>query len=389
MLDIRTMYFLLMLSSFVAGICVLNLNVPAGDRRRSAVEWAVGSFAVALGLLLVGLRDMIPLWVSAVLGNNLLFCGFLFFYRAVCRLLEVPQRNQPLVLAAVVYFLLFHLSVTLGMPVRYRIAMVSVMLALVAISMIRVSRQPHPSRQHTQSALLLMQGFYGIVLVTAVGRGIHSAFFTSGATLIFEPTLVQIVSFLGYYFALIGAGIAFLLLQSAMAYHDLALVANNDMLTGVRNRRNFMDMAERDLALAQRMWRPLTVMMLDLDHFKRINDEFGHLTGDEALRRFGEILRGTVRSVDLVGRYGGEEFCIVLSDTTPEVARHTAERIRSEFAAVEILLNNRRVPLSVSIGIAGTLASGEARSMQQLINAADIALYDAKHAGRNCIRQAA
>lgn len=389
MLDIRTMYFLLVLSSFVAGICVLNLSVPAGERRRSAVEWGTGSFLVATGLLLIGLRDMIPLWISAVLGNNLLCWGFLLFYLAVCRLLGVRQRTGPIIAAALLYFLLFHFSVTLGMPVRYRIGMVSVMLALIAISMIRVARQPQPSIQHTQGALLLFQGFYGIVLVTAVGRGIHSTFFTSGATLIFEPTPVQIVSFLGYYFALIGAGIAFLLLQNAIAYHDLALIANNDMLTGVRNRRNFMDMAERDLALAQRMWRPLTVMMLDLDHFKRINDEFGHLTGDEALRRFGEILRATVRSVDLVGRYGGEEFCIVLSDTTPEVARHTAERIRSEFAAVEIRLNNRRVPLSVSIGIAGTQPSGDARSMQQLINAADIALYEAKNAGRNCIRQAA
>lgn len=389
MLDIRTMYFLLVLSSFVAGICVFNLNVPAGVRRRSALQWATGSFMVALGLLLVGLRDLIPLWISAVLGNNLLFWGFLLFYVAVCRLLEKPPRLRPLLAMALLYFVVFHFLVTLDVPVRYRIGVVSAMLSVIAVLMVRIARTPHSSSPHTKSALLLLQGFYGIVLVTALGRGIHSVFFTSGATLIFESTPVQVVSFLGYYFALIGAGIAFLLLQNGIAYHDLALIANNDMLTGVRNRRNFMDMAERDLALAQRMWRPLTVMMLDLDHFKRINDEFGHLTGDEALRHFGEILRSSVRSVDLVGRYGGEEFCIVLSDTTPEVARHTAERIRAEFSNIEMLHNGRRVPLSVSIGIAGTVATGEARTMQQLINAADMALYEAKGAGRNCIRHAA
>lgn len=388
MLDIRTMYFLLMLSSLVAALCVFGLTVPAGERRRSAVMWGTGSLLVASGLLLVGLRDHIPLWISAVLGNSLLLWGFLLFYQSFRLLIQHPVPVRRLLLIGLAYFICFHFLVTQEIAVRHRIAFVSVALAILAIAMIRAARLPHGAGPHTASARFLMQGFYAIVLVTAVGRGVHSAFFTSGATLIFEPTPVQVVSFLGYYFALIGAGIAYLLVQNAMAYHDLAVIANNDMLTGVRNRHNLMMMGERDLALAQRMWRPLSVMMLDLDHFKRINDEHGHLTGDEVLRRFGEILRRAVRDVDLVGRYGGEEFCIIMSDTTPEAARHTAERIRNEFANTEILHNGRRIPLSVSIGITG-MNVGDSPDLQQLLRQADAALYEAKAAGRNCIRQLA
>lgn len=384
MLDIRTMYFLLTLSSVVAGICVFAMSLPDPERRRSAIYWATGNFMVATGLLLVGLRDIIPLWPSAVLGNSVLFLGFFLLYLSFRLLMKTPPLKRFYFLAALAYPVIFHFLVSFEVAVRHRIAIVSLMLIALSIGMIRVARSSQ--NPHTRNARLLIQFFYGIVLANALIRGLHSGFFSNGAALIFEPTAIQIVSFISYYFALIGAGIAYLLMQSGLAYNDLSVIASKDMLTGVRNRRNFMEMADRDWALAQRMWRPLSVMMLDLDNFKKINDEFGHLVGDEALRRFGAVLNNTVRNVDLAGRYGGEEFCIVLTDTSPDVAGHSAERIRRDFEAVEIMIEGRRVPLSVSIGIAG-MTAGDSRSMQQLLSAADNALYAAKAAGRNCIRQ--
>lgn len=383
MFDIRTMYFLLVMSSILAGLCVFVMNIPNEERRRSAMRWGTGNFMVSAGLLLIGLRDVIPLWPSAVLANTLLFCGFTLMYLAFCMLMQKPQAERRFVLAGIAYLLLFHCMVMLDIAVRHRILVASLMLIGLSVSMIHVARSS--DNPHTHSARLLMQAFYAIVLLNAFSRGLHSEFFTSSTMSIFEPTAVQILSFISYYFALIGAGIAYLLMQSGLAYNDLAIIANNDMLTGVRNRRNFMEMAERDWALAQRMWRPLSVMMLDLDNFKKINDVFGHQAGDEALRCFGAILGNAVRNVDLAGRYGGEEFCIVLTDTSPDVALHSAERIRHAVEAMEILIDGRRLPLSVSIGISG-MAAGDTRSMPQLLRAADNALYAAKHAGRNCVR---
>jgi len=384
MLDIRTMYFLLMMSSILAGFCVFAMNMPNVERRGSAIRWGIGNFMVAAGLLLVGLRGIIPLWPSAVLGNSLLCGGFVLLYLSFCMLMQKPEKERRYLVLVIAYTVFFQLLVAFDVAARHRIALFSVMLIAVSIGIINAARTSQ--NPHTKNARLLMQGFYFIVLTNALSRGLYAEFFTDNTTSIFEPTAVQILSFISYYFALIGAGIAYLLMQSGLAYNDLAIIASNDMLTGVRNRRSFMEMAERDWALAQRMWRPLSVMMLDLDNFKKINDAFGHEVGDEALRRFGAVLNSAVRNVDLAGRYGGEEFCIVLTDTSPDVARHNAERIRREFAAMDIFVGDRRVPLSVSIGIAG-MAAGDTRSMQQLLNAADSALYAAKNAGRNCIRQ--
>ncbi len=384
MLDIRTLYFLLTLSTMVAGISVLLMHIPEAARRKSAITWGMGNFLVAIGLFLAGLRDYIPLWPSAVLANILLMTGLVLLYLAYTALLLKPPRLRPFVLGAIAYAFFFHWLVEYsGATVAQRIGVVSIEVAVMSAFMIRSAYLGQDS--YTRSAARLMQAFYGIAFVTGILRGAHSAFFEHGAQEVFEATTVQVISFLGYFFALIGAGIAYVLTLGALTYRDLAIIANNDMLTGVRNRRNFLEMAERDLALAQRMWRPITVLMLDLDHFKRINDNYGHQAGDEVLRHFGDILRRCVREVDLVGRYGGEEFCIVLTDTAPETAQNTAERIRSELAAEEIIFNGQRIPVSVSIGIAG-MHAGDSRNIQQLLSAADLALYAAKGAGRNCIR---
>lgn len=382
MLDIRTMFFMLVLSSIIAGIGALGLNVES-ERRSSAQSWGLGSFAISLGIALLGLRNIIPLWFSAALGNSLMFCGFMLVYVSLRQLLKKPLALRRYILIALAYSVTFHFLIILNVLVRYRIAFGAIAFSLLTIAMIRTARDSQCP--HTKGASALLQFFYCIVLMTWIFFGMYSLFFSDETMTILERDTAHVISLSGYYIGIIGAGMAYLLMQSGLAYNDLAIITNNDLLTGVRNRRNFMEMAERDWALAQRMWRPLSVMVLDLDNFKKINDDFGHQVGDEALRRFGAVLNTTVRNVDLVGRYGGEEFCIVMTDTSPDIARHSAERIRRDFEAVEFLVEGRRVPLSVSIGISG-MAAGDTRSMQKLLHAADNALYAAKHAGRNCIR---
>lgn len=385
MLDIRTLFFLLVLATLMAGMAVLFMQVPEPARRRNATMWAVANFVIAAGLLLVGLRSHIPLWPSVVLGNALVLTGFSLLYSAYTALMLRPQRLYLPVLVLIGSGLLLHVMVThhIGQGAE-RIAAVSLVTAVLALLMLRTAYIGQDF--YTQAPARMMQMFYGITLLASLARAVDSLFFPGGAQQLFAATPVQILSFLGYFFALAGAGIAYVLTLAALAYRDLAVIANNDMLTGVRNRHNFMLMAERDLALAQRMWRPLAVMMLDLDHFKQINDRHGHLAGDEVLRRFGDVLRASLRNVDLVGRYGGEEFCIVMNDSTPEAARHTAERIRQEFSTLKIIYDGKPLAVSVSIGIAG-MSPGEHVDMQELLRRADSALYQAKAGGRNRVHQ--
>lgn len=379
-LDLRTMYFLLMLSSLMAGLCVLLLDVAPGPRRQSARQWGIGSLLAALGLALVGLRDVIPLYVSAMVGNVSMMWGFLLLFMAYRQLLQRPCNTRVMLGVALAYALLFHGLVMAEVAVRYRIGVVSAALVLLGLVVLKASRLPHEAAPYTRNARLLMQVFYGMVIGTSVLRGVHSVFFEHGATLIFESTTIQLLHFMGSFFALIGASIAYLLTQNALTYADLAMIASSDPLTGVRNRRNFLDMAERDWAISQRLWRPLAVMMLDPDHLPRITREFGQATRDDVLHHFGDVLRRNVRNVDLVGRHGSTGFCIVLADTSPESARHSAERIRQEFRQLELRAHDKPLPLDVSIGIAGN-AAGDTRTMPQILAAAEQAVQAARTTG--------
>jgi diguanylate cyclase (GGDEF)-like protein len=128
----------------------------------------------------------------------------------------------------------------------------------------------------------------------------------------------------------------------------------------------------------------LSLLMIDLDHFKRINDEHGHPTGDALLREFGRLLRDMLRAVDSVGRYGGEEFVVILPHTSADEARQTAERIRKRVEAHEFTAAGKPLRITVSAGVA-SYPSSAVDSPESLIREADKALYRAKQGGRNRI----
>jgi len=170
--------------------------------------------------------------------------------------------------------------------------------------------------------------------------------------------------------------------QSALALANAWLVerlqhlASRDGLTGVANRRTLEDALATELARSRRTGRPFTLVMLDIDHFKRLNDTHGHQVGDAALRAVAEALVDSVRGCDLVGRYGGEEFAVLLPEMDPDDAVAVAERLRTRIGA---LLDP--VPMTASLGVAGHPT--HARDADALIKAADDALYAAKRGGRN------
>jgi diguanylate cyclase (GGDEF)-like protein len=164
------------------------------------------------------------------------------------------------------------------------------------------------------------------------------------------------------------------------AQESLKFQATHDALTRVWNRGAVFGLMEAELDRARRNGHLLAVLMVDLDHFKKINDDHGHLTGDEVLRQVAASLIGAVRSYDIVGRYGGEEFLIAGSHNCVEDAVHLAERLRQRIAAVQI--PQLAFPVTASIGIA-VLRPDINTTIASLIQMADIALYDAKHNGRN------
>jgi diguanylate cyclase (GGDEF)-like protein len=164
----------------------------------------------------------------------------------------------------------------------------------------------------------------------------------------------------------------------------LSEVSTRDSLTGLYNRWFVLEKIDSELNRALRHGSPMSLLMLDLDHFKRINDTFGHTAGDQVLQGIGRLLRESCRVYDVPGRYGGEEFCIVLPETKSGNTTVVAERIRQKLAASELPCGDGSIAVTASIGIAGTDSSDAAvLSPAELIERADRALYAAKNRGRN------
>jgi diguanylate cyclase (GGDEF)-like protein/PAS domain S-box-containing protein len=177
----------------------------------------------------------------------------------------------------------------------------------------------------------------------------------------------------------IGMGVD--ITQRKLLEDELRRLATTDALTGIATRGHFLGSAELEIERTHRYQRPLSVMMLDIDHFKSINDSHGHAAGDMTIRKVVGVLRQLLRVEDLVGRLGGEEFGVLLPETDSERALIVAERIREQIAALHIVNGESRIAVSVSIGL--TEYQHSDTGIDALLLRADRALYEAKHGGRN------
>ncbi len=160
-------------------------------------------------------------------------------------------------------------------------------------------------------------------------------------------------------------------------------LARTDPLTGINNRRRLFEMAEHEFEVAERYQQPLAVMMYDLDHFKKVNDTFDHSVGDLILQRVTQIVRDELRSADVIGRYGGEEFIVILPMTNARQAFPLAERIRINVEALGIETPKGVASVTLSIGIVELHTAASSETVEDVFRRADEAMYAAKQAGRN------
>jgi diguanylate cyclase (GGDEF)-like protein/PAS domain S-box-containing protein len=173
-------------------------------------------------------------------------------------------------------------------------------------------------------------------------------------------------------------------IQNAIQYKNVETLATTDPLTEQLNRRAFMDLGQRELERHRRMSQPISALIIDLDDFKRVNDTHGHLVGDQALRGFVDRCCERIRKIDLFGRYGGDEFTVLLPRTDQDAAVEIAERIRLAICETPLETDAGRVDLTVSIGV--SVSAAEHHDLRTLLGRADAALYQAKQSGRNSVR---
>jgi two-component system cell cycle response regulator len=217
-----------------------------------------------------------------------------------------------------------------------------------------------------------------VILLTSQGeqQEIIEGFESGADDYITKPFEVQELK------ARLRTGVRILELQEQLisAREQLRAEAMHDSLTGLLNRAAFFTSLDKEISRARRDYAPIALFMADIDHFKEINDRYGHPAGDIVLRETARRLRSSLRSFDVIGRYGGEEFIVAAPECSTAEARVLAERFRATVCAAPVDVGNGSIRVTLSIGVAGTSDMNEA---PRLLRAADEALYRAKHAGRN------
>lgn len=194
----------------------------------------------------------------------------------------------------------------------------------------------------------------------------------SGAILLFWAVSISIMIYLQH--------------QREIARRELAQHATTDPLTGVANRWYFMEQSRRAFAEAERYEHPVSIIYIDVDHFKKINDTYGHASGDQVLKTLATLCRQHSRETDIFGRIGGEEFAITLPNMTIDGAVHFAERLRKTIAEHQLIIDETVLTITVSMGVAEHIL--HELDLDKVMSLADSALYRAKASGRNCVRTA-
>jgi diguanylate cyclase (GGDEF)-like protein len=228
----------------------------------------------------------------------------------------------------------------------------------------------------------ILAACFAVAAVAFYARGIAAAVAADPLLAFSVPGGFAAATFLAAAAAALVSSFGFLLLHKERADAEALRLATMDPLTATYNRRTFHEIAERELARARRAGQPLSIIMVDIDHFRPINEKHGQPVGDEVLQRVADVVRSALRKEDMLVRFGGEEFLVLLPEVAGPGAVVVGGRIRKAVAATEIAVGNHRFPITVSAGVSARLDEGP-ESIDSLIARAEEALALAKRRGRN------
>ncbi|OYD85024.1 GGDEF domain-containing protein [Azospirillum brasilense] len=376
-LDTRTLVIVLVGIGVLLSIAAF-LTWRAHRHITALAYWAGGALVGTVGMALVTAYGVWPPAAVVPLSNALVAATYILNWFGVRSFAgrSIPWRFGVALLAVLTAGIAWFVVATNDVTARVLImsAGISGLSLLAALELWWMGPADRPRQAQRVTALVFLAHALfvaGRAVLTAWGGPVDS---------ILTPNLVQSAGFLEAILAVTAWGFGFLAMTSEKLQADLDRIGTIDPLTGAYNRRAFLKHAERELLRAQRSGAPLTLLLLDLDRFKRVNDTFGHLAGDALLRLFSETVTARLRRTDLFGRYGGEEFCLLLPDTDRNGAVTLAEALRRDVAARPLPFQGHEIAASVSIGIA-PCRNGE--DLDAALAAADLALYRAKRNGRN------
>ena len=367
----------------LAGCYAISRTLP-GLRGLRLLVYALSCGLV--GVALMGTRTFAPAWMTILLANGAIFACSLLIYCSTAKILDKGASFLPwgiavlaLTVLALSYFTYSHDD--LAARIHICSACFAVYAAARAV-LLFAYREPlvdqsasHPTLDPLLAALAWLQV---AIVALQVGRMV--------LTVIFPPVDIVhmdiIQSGFTYLNLILNAGAGFGLVWLAQAMHrrDLHRIAQTDSLTGLLNRRALEEILTRELRRSNHLQKPLAILLADIDRFKEVNDTWGHQTGDEVIRRVAFALQNSLRPGDVLSRFGGEEFVILLRDASAAESEDVASRLRATIANLADLPGSIR--LTVSIGVA---ASQIQEGPEELIRRCDEAMYLSKKRGRNLV----
>jgi diguanylate cyclase (GGDEF)-like protein len=375
---------LLLVTMALSVVMLFVLHSLSHSEARGIREWSGANALAALALPLFAARGVLPDLLSIEVANTLLMSTSALMLAGFRRHLglAVPWRRLTAWIAAgltaIVVFHHVHDSMGLrvvAMSVAH--AVLCLAMGLTVLGAVETAPRRYPYRFTAWAALAIAVVYF----VRAAAYGMQAR----GAVRI-DDSVLNLVFFSIGALALPALTLGAVMMTNAGIIARATYAADHDYLTGARSRRAFFNLAERERARAQRTRASLSLLLFDVDHFKRINDSHGHATGDRVLVEIVQQTRAVIRSIDTCGRLGGEEFAVLLPDTGADMALRVAERLRAGLEhPPRSSPGASGIPYTVSIGVA-TLEPGE--TIAAILSRADQALYEAKAGGRNRVVQA-
>jgi diguanylate cyclase (GGDEF)-like protein len=347
--------------------------------------WTVAAFMASVGAAISMLRTVTDPILPVVIGGSLLIAACSFCAFGIERFYGRPlswRRHAILIAVGVVsisYFSIVHPSTNM------RIVFYSCVQALVIAQTLPLTLTSHNRR--AQPGAWLAGLLAAMIICVNVARSVMATFHIGGFTSMIDFNPVQAAMVLLLLFLGTMWNFGFLMMAIDRLRGEVAALALLDDLTGVANRRQFLIRLHEECVRSHRSLEPFSILAIDLDGFKDINDSHGHGAGDECLRVFASAVQERLRASDLLARMGGDEFFVVLPSTTAPEAALVAEQLLDACAARPVHWNSAELSIGISIGIA-QWSHAACATPEQLVAAADQALYTAKKQGKSCFAMA-
>ncbi len=377
MLDTRTMMVMLVLSTLVSSL-LMWLTQRRQQVGQGILVWALSYVVFSLAFLMMAMRDLAPATITVVLPNLLIFSAIGLMTEAIRRALELPKlvRRRTVFIVAVA-MLAFCLVAVSGSSYQQRVYAISILMLPLATYPALLLLRGGERDERARRFLGITFASIGVLMLVRLLTGITGVHVSKG---LHDVSWVHSTFYLAVFVIFYAMGIGFMLMTRERLVMDLARRATTDALTGAYNRHAFDPIAETALAQIDRHRQPVSLLMVDLDHFKNVNDRYGHLVGDQVLQAITQVIRRELRSGDVLARYGGEELALLLPGTDAHAARQLGERLRDRIETTQLPFANEPLHLTASFGLA---TASQTEMLHDLIQAADQALYAAKAGGRN------